>query len=129
MKLLNGEIYNAVQSLNELFEKDWPVSVSLSLAKLSNKLSEPFDAIEKVRVGLVSKYLPIDENGNKGSEIKPEDDNWGKFSEEFFELMAQDTELVFDVIKLPSKIDGKAVVVNPKILVPLEKFIEIVDGE
>jgi len=126
MKLENGEIFTAVNALNDLYEKEWPVRVSLALAKLSRKLQEPFKAIEQVREGLLKKHGTVDEKG--GTSIKPEDENWSKFAEDFNELMSQTTELVFDKVKLPEEVDGKPVVIKPSLLVPLEKFIEIEEG-
>jgi len=125
MELLNGEIYGAVNSLNQLFEKDWPIGVSLGLAKLLGKLNPTHEAIEKVRAGLVAKNVP-----EGAREIKQGDENWDKFMEEYFELMTQKADqIVFEKVNIPSKVNGETVVVNPKIMSSLEKFINVVDGE
>ena len=126
MKLENGEIFTAVNALDDLYEKEWPVRVSLSLAKLARKLQEPFKAIEQVREGLLKKHGTPNEMGRVS--IKPEDASWAKFAIGFNELMSQTTELVFDKVKLPEEVDGKPVVIKPSLLVPLEKFIEIEEG-
>jgi len=123
MKLENGEIFTGVPALNTLYDMEWPVKVSFALARLSRKLQEPYKDIEKVKDGLVRKYGK--ENADSKIELKPEDPNWEKFANEFNELMAQTTEIVFEKIQLPEEVDGKPVTIKPNLLVPLEKFIEI----
>lgn len=129
MKLLNGEVYGAVQSLAQLSEKELPVKVSYWLARLTNKMDGTFKAIEKVREGLVKKHgTPNLENPGQVS-IKPEDENWEKFITDYNELMMQETEVDFEPVKLPIKlpqeVDGKPLSLKFNVLVALEKFIEI----
>lgn len=126
MKLLNGEIFNAVQALNELYDKEWPVRTSLALAKLTSKLNEPFMAIDKVRNGLVKKYGESDETNPNSISVKTDSESYTKFAEEYNDLMMQEAdEIVFDVVKLPLEIDGKPLVIKANLLIPLEKFIEV----
>lgn len=124
MELLNAEIFGAVNALNTIFEMDLPVRTSLSLAKLLGKLSEPFQAIEKTRTGLVTKY-GIQNIKTNQVEVKPGDENFPKFVEEYNELMDQKTEFIFDIVKLPQEINGKLLIIKPAILIPLTKFVEI----
>ena len=126
MKLLNGEIFNAVQALNELYDKEWPVRTSLALAKLTGKLNGPFMAIDKVRNGLVQKYGEPDKTNSNSISVKSDSENYPKFAEEYNELMMQQAdEVVFEVVKLPQEIDGKPLIIKANLLIPLEKFIEV----
>ena len=134
MELLNIEIHGAVNALNKIFEMELPVRTSLDLAKLIGKLSGPFQAIEKVRVGLVGKYgvqnpktnqtevSPTKENA-EGETVRNED--FPKFMEEYGELMNQKTEIVFDIVKLPQVVNGEPFTLKAGLLVPLQKFVEI----
>ena len=123
MELFNYEIFGAMQSLKTLTEMDLPVRTSLSLAKLIGKLNESFNAIEKVRVGLVNKYGTTGENNQMTVDQTGED--FPKFIEEYNELMNQKTELVFEVVKLPQEVDGKPLVIKASTILPLQKFVEI----
>ena len=124
MKLSNAEVYGAFKSLEELFGMELPVRTSMAIAKLSIKLSDAFQAIDKVRNGLITKYGSPDIKTNVVG-LRPEDENWPKFMEELNELMAQNTEVVFDKVKLPQEIDGKPLMLKPSLLMMLGKFVEI----
>ncbi len=123
MKLTNLEIFGAVTSLNEIFDMELPVRTSLALAKLIGKLSEPYDAIEKVRTGLVQKYgKPNDQNQ---TQVLPGSENFPKFVADYNELMLQKTEIVFDVVKLPQKVKGEPFELKARLLISLQKFVEL----
>lgn len=124
MELLNIEIHGAVNALNTIFDMELPVRTSLNLAKLLGKLGEPFQSIERVRIGLVNKYGVQNPETNQ-TEVKPDNENFPKFMEEYNELMSQKTELVFDIVKLPQVIDNKPLMLKPALMVSLEKFVEI----
>ncbi len=119
MKLKNGEIYNARDPLQKLMEQKFPVKISYGLAKLANKLNPELKAIEDVKNGLIRKYGASDEKGNVS--VKPEQENWGKFIDEFAELMETDVEVVFEKVK----ISDTGLEIEPSILMALEKFIEV----
>jgi len=124
MELTNGEIFGATKTLEELFTMELPVRTSMSIAKLSTKLSELFQSIDKVRNGLVTRYGGPDVKTNQIT-ITPDSENWPKFISELNELMAQKTELVFDKIKLPQVIEGKPLMIKPSSLAMLDKFVEL----
>jgi len=133
MKLLNGDIFTAQEPLKKLIEQKFPVMVSYKLSKLVMKLNEQFKVIEEVRQGLIKKYGEADEKGN--TQVKPEDENFPKFVEEFNELMSQEVELVIEKVKLPEKVAAtcdkcnhnmdKAFEIEPQILIALDKFVEV----
>jgi len=118
MKLTNGDIYNARESLMALLEEKMPVGTSLKLAKLANKLNVELKAIEVVRNGLIKMYGTSGENGQ--IEIKVDSPDFGKFSKEFEELMAHEVEVEVDKIKLPENLS-----IEPKVLMSIERFIEV----
>ena len=39
--------------------------------------------------------------------------------------MQEADEVVFDVVKLPQEVDGKALMIKANLLIPLEKFVEV----
>jgi len=119
MKLTNEDILMAREPLKALAEIKLPVLVSYKLAKLVNKLSEQNDIIEQVRLGLVKKYGTPDERGQMN--VLQDSADFEKFAEEFTELMSQETEIVYDRVKLPDNIE-----VEPRVLMPLlDKFIDV----
>ena len=121
MKTTNGFIFNANEPLVTLLKIPWPVKVSYGLVRLSAKMGEQFAIIEECRVGLVRKYGTEGENGETGvKEGTPEHE---RFVEEYNELMAQEVELVVQKVRLPSEVDGKAMLVEPMTLIALEGFV------
>jgi len=127
MKVTNGEIFNSVESLNKLAGMKLPVKTSLQVAKLVNKLNEPLKEIDSVRQGLVKTYgitFEPDEAGNTTIKSKDEGDVL-KYVTEVNELVNLGRELVVEKIKLPTEVDGKALEIEPSILIALEKFIEV----
>ena len=124
MELLNGEIFVAKTALEQLFEIDLPVRTSMDLAKLIGKVTEAWNAIEKVRTGLVTKYGSEDPE-TRQKRVAQDSEEFTKFIEEYNELMEQKTELVFDIVRLPQNVDGKPLVIKPALLVNLLKFVEV----
>jgi len=125
MELLNGEIFDIREPLQTLLEKQLPVKVSYDLAKMAIKLAEEYQAIEKVRYGLVKKYgEPNKDNPNQYS-VDLTGDKYPKFVKEFKELMNQTVEVAIKKIRLPEEVDGKPLEIEPKILVALEKLVEV----
>lgn len=124
MEVTNGEIWACREPLGKLAQMELPVKTSLQVARLAIKFGEQFKVIEDVRNGLIRKYGKPDEK-TKQISVEPKNKDFPKFVADFNELMAQTTELVFDKVKLPSMVDGKPFQIEPSILVPLEKFVEV----
>lgn len=126
MKLTNGEIFNSVEPLKKLMGIKLPVKTSLQVAKLVSKLQEPLNEINSVRQGLVKTYGITFEKDEVGITIKSEDEaNVPKYLAEMDELGSIETELVIDKVKLPTQVDGKALEIEPLILIALGKFIDV----
>ena len=120
MKLTNGEIFSAKVPLQQLTANRFPVKTSLALVKLTQKLNEFLKPIEQVREGLIKTYGKPDPENPQQTGVKPGDENWEKFVEEFNELMSQEVEVVIEKITLPESLE-----IEPTIVMALEKFIKI----
>ena len=133
MKILNGEIFGAMEPLSKLVGKDFPVKASIALHQLVIKLSEQSKVIENVRQGLIRKHGKEDLKGSGNLEvITPNDpkgravsESYPKFVEEFNELMGQEVEIDFKKVTLPSETDGKSLQMSVNDLIALEKFIKV----
>jgi len=125
MKLFNGDIFTAKEPLEKLSEHKLPIKTSLAIAKMTIKLNEEFQAIEQVRQGLIRKYGEANKEDPNLISVKPESENYPKFVEEVTELLEQEVEVVIKKVKLPEEVDGKPLEIEPKILMALEKFIEV----
>ena len=120
MKLTYGEIFNAKVPVGQLAALKLPVTTSIALVKLGQKLGEHLAPIEEVRAGLIRTYGKADpEKGNQVS-ISPGADGWPKFVVEYEELMSQEVEVVIEPISLPDTLE-----IEPAVLMPLIKFIKI----
>ena len=122
-KVTNGEVYQANEPMVALLQIPWPVKVSYALVKLAKKLSDQFAVIEETRSGLVRKHGDVDDETDSVM-VKDTSSKYVAFLSEYGELMAQETELVIQVVKLPSEVDGKSILVEPHILLALEKFVK-----
>jgi len=134
MKLTNGEIWSAKEPLQKLLAEKPPFAVSYELAVLASKLDPQLGVIEKVRQGLFQTYgTPNPENPQQLLPPKPmiEGDNKNmvenpqavKFVSEYNELMAKETEIVIDVVEIPSTVELN---IEPTVLLALLKFIKMV---
>ncbi len=124
MKILNSDVFLSREPLQKLIKERLPGMVSYKVAKLTIKLNDEFKAIEEVRLALVNRLGQADDKGGKSiPEGTPE---YAKFVEEFNELMKQEVEIdLKEKIKLPEKVDGKDLQIEPEILILLDKFVEV----
>ena len=135
MKLKNGEIWRAYPQLVELSKVKLPVKPSIGVAKLANKLQQPYVVVDGERGKLVAKYGKENEEG-RGISIGVESENWAVFIQELDEMfdMEWDEDIKFDKVKLPEKVAGTCdkcnhnmdvvLQIEPEILIPLEeKFV------
>lgn len=132
IEVTNRELADSMVSLGMLSGMKLPVLVGLQVQKLVSKLREPAKIIDEVHNSLVSHYG----QEQKGGEIvvvfpgdlgrRPVSPEHEKFLSEKKELMAQVVKIDAEKIKLPSTIDGKALQIEPSILIALEKFIDVV---
>ena len=125
MKLTNRDIFASArrEAFQKILNKPFPVATSFKLAKMAQKLDGEFEAIEKVKNGLVTKYGAP--NGKGQVTVAEDSPNFEKFVAEFNELMAMEVELVIQKVKLPEQVDGKPLEMEPSLLMALDKFVEV----
>jgi hypothetical protein len=132
MELLNGEIYGAFPHINELSQKQLPVTISFGLAKINIAIKSVFEALDGIRNGLIKKYGKPDKENPRKIHIEPETEEYDKFFEEFAELMGQTVEVPdFKkvILRLPMEIDGKPLDMSASAIIALEKFVEVVEDK
>ena len=121
MKLTNGEIWEAYQQLVKLADVKLPVKNSFELARLINKVKDSFQLIEEKRNELVKEHGTARGDGTIGIEIgTPAHEG---FIAELTELFNIEQDIVFQIVALPSNVE-----VEPSILIPLGKFVELEDS-
>ncbi|MBU1173028.1 MAG: hypothetical protein KKD44_25990 [Proteobacteria bacterium] len=118
MKVTNGEVRLMRDALQKLIALKMPVSLSLKLAKLANKVNVDFQDMELVRISLVNQYGIKDENGNMSVDLAPVEER-NKFWSEFVSLLNQEVEIDAEPIVLSIPLD-----VEPSVLMPLLKFLK-----
>lgn len=123
MKLTNEEVWNSREPLLKLMEERLPVKAAYSLAKLASKLRDQYEVVEEVRNGLVKTYGGKDGKGQ--IIVATTSKNYQKFLSELDELMDTEIEIVFDKVSLPEKVDDRTIVIEPSILLALERFVEV----
>ena len=122
MKVLNSEIFNAAKPLEELSKEKFPIKTSYQIAMLIKELAAQEEVIEKLRIGLLNQY------GTKADgkiTIDQTNPNFQKFFEEMNVIFAQEIDIKFEKIELPSEVDGKGFNIEPNKLLLLDKFIII----
>lgn len=123
MRVSNGDIWQARESIGDLLKEKLPVKTAYWLAKLGRKVSEHVRDIEAVRVKLIHEYGTKDEQGNV--RIPAESPELAKFLAAFGELMDETVEIEgIDRITLPT---DNGLTITPAALMALEPFVEVVD--
>ena len=121
MKLKNGDIYVCKEPIERLLAReDIPARYNLQLVKLAKKLREEIHSIDQVKDSLIKKYGEQDVSNPNKYTIDDTMGNWGKFTQEFNELMDVDTEIVTGKCKIPADICPKG-----EDLLALERFLEL----
>jgi len=133
VQLKNREVFLARVPLENLMSIKLPVKTSYQVAKLANKIQGQLKVIDDVRNGLIKNHGTQDEKNQW--KVEPGSENMERFVLEFEELMDQDVEIIFDVIKLPTKIAGtcdachhnmdREFEIEASVLMALEKFVEV----
>lgn len=120
MKVTNGEVFVCKEALQHLIDRDdIPIKYAMPLIRMAKKLGDEYNLIDDKRIRLIRKYgeekddkLIVDQEGPK----------WGKFIEEFNELMDLAIDINIEKVKVPS-----AIVIPNKDLLYLEPFLEVLD--
>lgn len=95
------------------------VGLKYRLAKLAIEVNDAARAFEPTKVALVEKYgsvhKTLDEDGNetdqdeRGKSVRPQDETWPAFIEEYGALMEEDVELAVEPVVLPPAADAAGV--------------------
>lgn len=131
VKVKNQDMIDSREALQMLAQKSLPVLVSIQVAKLGLAFSGPFSIFEEVRNALIKEYGQVQEGGQRvvifsnDALGRPESPNHQGFAKKLTELLGQEFDLPDIKVKLPQEIDGKALQIEPSILMALEKFIEV----
>jgi hypothetical protein len=141
VKIQNGTIFGAKEPLAKLLKEAFPVSVSIGLITISKAVTGPYQIIEEVRMGIITKYgdpapkggielvAPNDPDG------RPTSKNWAQFVSEYNELMTAETEIEFEKVKIPQQVTVKCdkcqhaikkeLEISAETLIVLEAFVEV----
>ncbi len=131
MQLTNGEILAANSVFGALFNAKWPIKTAFQLARLGAELTAEAKLINDVRENFIENHGTKDEKTGQfrimpriRNEAGEETDNPARteFMATWAELLSTENTVKLDAkIRLP---DGVAVVIEPAVLVALDKFIE-----
>ena len=127
MKLKNRELLMIADSLNRLITKDYPVTLSFKLSKLTRLVNQELEDYNKSFQSLWEKYgQPIEKSGEKTGEkeIKPE--NRKAYTDELEKLLEQEADINFQPIPLK---DFGNTTIQTRDLMNLEKVIKSDDVE
>lgn len=134
MKLTNEEILAAQPAFQALAQEKLPIMVSYRLAKLVAKLKDQTNVITQVRNALIAKWEVADDHGR----VNDDSPNLPACNAEFQVLLAEEVDIAFDVVRLPVKVVttcekchhnmDKDLEIEPRVLIALEKFVEVVEG-
>ena len=135
MKVKNGDVFVALTEqddgeggktkspLKQLIDIGFPIKTSYQLAKMAHKLDSQFKIINEVKDGLLFKHGEKNDDGMIN--INPTHKNWGKFIEEFNELLETEVELGMEKVQIPEKIGDKDIEVSANILINLDQFVKV----
>ena len=127
MKLKNRELLMIADSLNRLITKDYPVTLSFKLSKLTRLVNQELEDYNKSFQSLWEKYgRPIEKNGEQTGEkeIKPE--HRKVYTDDLEKLLEQEANI--NIQPIPLKDFGDTTI-QTRDLMNLEKVIESDESE
>lgn len=119
MKIKVADLYDLSLGLNDLADKELPISISLKIEQNQKKVNEELVSTDKIRQKIINKYKDNDVKVENGTKIKE-----GKvdvFQKEVQELMDQDVEL--DLKKIDLKDLGE-ISIKPRSLTFLNTILK-----
>ena len=141
MRLTNGEVFAAKETLDKLMECKFPVKTSLAIAKLTSKILVEYSPIAIARNKLILDCGKPDPDKSGVTSVAREiagEEGFNKWVNGLTELMNEEVELDVDnliPIKLPEMIAAtcdschhnmdRPLEIEPLILLALEKFVEV----
>jgi len=124
LKIKVADLYDLSLGLNDLADKELPISTSLKIEQNQKRVSEELVSTDKIRQKLIEKYKDNDVKVENGVKIK--DDKLDIFQEEVQELMDQDVEL--DLKKIDLKDLGE-ISIKPRSLTFLKTILKTDNAE
>src|SRR5690625_3425427 len=97
MKLKVADLYDLSLGLNELSQKELPISLSFKIQRAQKVVSDELIASNKIRQQLVGKYK---EKELKNGDVQIKKDKLGTFNNEMKELMSQEVDVEIEKIKI-----------------------------
>lgn len=117
MKLQVGNLYDLAIGLNDLANKELPISTSLKIQRSQKAVSEELISADKIRHKIIEKYKEkeVDEG------IKIKEGKMELFNKEINELMKQEIDINLNKIDVK---ELKGISVKPKTLMLLDKILK-----
>lgn len=135
MEFTNTEILRAHEPLEQLMKAKFPVLVAYGLAKLANAVGAQYKVIEATREALVMSHGTPVEGMPTRKQIQPGDKGFPEFAVEFGTLLAETTDVDFEVVEIPFTVGATCgtcherieipLEIEPYVLVALERFIKV----
>lgn len=120
MKITIKDVFNLVEGLNEINEKELPVSLAFKLQRNSLKISEESKSAQDFENKIVSKYRS---GTSEDGQIMIKNKDLESFNKEKEELMAQEVEVDLQQIAI-SDLDTSELTIKPRTLLLLDKIIK-----
>lgn len=124
MKIKVADLYDLSLGLNDLADKELPISTSLKIEQNQKKVNEELVSTDKIRQKIVNKYKDDSVKVENGVKIK--DDKLDIFQDEVQELMDQDVEL--DLKKIDLKDLGE-ISIKPRSITFLKTILKTDNAE
>jgi len=103
MKLNLKQIYESVEVLKKISNKELPFVTSFKILRILNVIASPFNDFEKVRNNLIRRFGKAKEDKSDMLEVSPE--NIEAYYNELSKLFVQEVEVEFELLK-PSELES-----------------------
>lgn len=116
MKLTVQDVYNLMEGLGSLAEKELSTKTAFRIQRNQKKVMDEFEIADKLRKKLIEKYKEKDlDNGT----VKLKEDKLHEFKKDYDELMEQEVDIKLSYIYLHELGDT----IQPKVLGQLDTII------
>ena len=98
MEVTLGQIYASFNLLNRIVDQTLPIRLAYRFTRLIRELNTEYQALEKLRDGLVKKY-GSEVEGQEGA-FKVSDDNREAFMTDFQDLLQETVEIGWELVSV-----------------------------
>jgi len=95
MKVSLGEIFMSTSAMNKLIDAPLPAKLSFRLIRAMKEMNDCLKGLEDERAKLIKKYGQDSGDGN----ITVSEENKNKFLEDFYSLLEENVEIVWEPIE------------------------------